>query len=82
MGLNIKSETVHRLAREVADATGTSMTAAIESALTEKLERLAKQRDAEARIARVKAMLDELGPPPAGLSSDHSDLYDEEGLPA
>jgi antitoxin VapB len=82
MGLNIKSEKVHRLARKVAAETGTSMTSAIETALREKLERLAKRRDAEARIARVRRELDKLGPPPAGLSSDHSDLYDEEGLPA
>ena len=82
MGLNIKSETVHRLARQVAEETGTSMTAAIEGALREKLERLRRKRDSEERIAWLKAMLDELGPPPPGLTSDHSDLYDDDGLPA
>jgi antitoxin VapB len=81
MSLNIKSAEVHALARRVASETGTSMTAAIETALREKLERLEKQRDVEARIARLKAMIDEVGPPPQGLSSDHSDLYDEDGLP-
>lgn len=82
MGLNIKSEEVHRLARRVAAETGTSMTAAIETALREKLERLEKDRDAQGRLKRIRAMLDELGPPPPGLTSDHSDLYDEDGLPA
>lgn len=83
MGLNIKSAIVHELARKVAAETGSSMTSAIETALREKLDRLAKQRDVDARVARVREELDELGPPPPGLSSDHSDLYDEEeGLPA
>ena len=82
MGLNIKSEEVHRLARQVAAETGTSMTAAIEAALREKLDRLQRASDADERIARLRAMLDELGPPPPGLTSDHSDLYDDDGLPA
>ena len=82
MGLNIKSEEVHRLAREVAAETGISMTAAIEAALREKLDRLKRTKDTDERIARLRAMLDELGPPPPGLTSDHSDLYDDDGLPA
>ncbi len=82
MGLNIKSEEVHRLARRLAAQTGTSMTSAIEVALREKLERLDKQGDRQAQIARIRKMLDELGPPPPGLTSDHSDLYGEDGLPA
>ena len=82
MGLNIKSDAVHRLAKQVAAETGPSMTAAIEAALREKLERLRKERESDERIAWLKAMLDELGPPPPGLTSDHSDLYDDDGLPA
>ena len=80
MGLNIKNEEVHRLARRLAAETGTSMTAAIANALREKLERLERDRDREARIQRLRAMLDELGPPPSWLTSDHSDLYDDDGL--
>ena len=82
MGLNIKNEEVHRLARQLADETGTSMTAAIGVALREKLARLERENGREGRIERLRAMLDELGPPPPGLTSDHSDLYDEDGLPA
>ncbi len=81
MGLNIKSEAVHKLARKVAAETGTTMTGAIENALEEKLERLARRRDAKARVARLRKKLDKLGPPPPGLTSDHSDLYGEDGLP-
>jgi len=81
MGLNIKDKDVHDLAREVAAQTGTNMTAAIREALKEKLARLERARDPEAVVARVKRLVEESGPPPPGLSSDHSDLYDELGLP-
>ncbi len=82
MGLNIKSEEVHRLARQVADRTGASMTAAIEAALREKLARLDKQQDVEAVMRRVDEIVKRSGPTAPGISSDHSDLYDDEGLPA
>lgn len=78
MGLNIKSEEVHRLARQVAAETGVTMTAAIEAALREKLERLEIQRNDQTRIAQFQARLDKPGPPPPGLTSDHSDLYNED----
>ena len=81
MGLNIKNEAVHRLAKEVADVTGTSMTSAIETALREKLARLREEQERDVRIARFKARLEALGPPPPGLTSDHTDLYGEDGLP-
>ncbi|MGH6923064.1 MAG: type II toxin-antitoxin system VapB family antitoxin [Propylenella sp.] len=81
MGLNIKSDAVHDLARKLAAETGTSMTAAIEGALREKLERLERTREKAAVIARVKRIIQESGPTAAGVSSDHSDLYDDEGLP-
>ena len=81
MSLNIKSAVVHELARKVAAETGTSMTSAIEAALREKVERLEKLREVDAKVARIRALIEEVGPPPPGLTSDHSDLYDEDGLP-
>ena len=36
---------------------------------------------AEERKARVKEIIRRSGPTPPGLTSDHSDLYDEIGLP-
>ncbi len=81
MGLNIKNEAVHRLAKEVADVTGTSMTSAIETALREKLARLRDEQERGVRIARFRARLEALGPPPPGLTSDHNDLYGDDGLP-
>ena len=80
MGLNIKNERVHELARILSEATGRSMTAVIEEALDEKLQRLQEEEDRENQIAEVLALIKSLGPPPPGLTSDHSDLYDEEGL--
>ena len=83
MGLNIKNEEVHRLAREVAARTGETMTSAIQLALEEKLARLSTDKDRERQIreARVQAILDSLPPVPPGASSNHDDLYDEFGLP-
>ncbi len=82
MGMNIKSERAHQMAKKLARATGTSVTAAVEIALEEKLERLEKSTDAEAKFRRIKEFVDALPPAPPGLTSDHSDLYDEDGLPA
>ena len=83
MGLNIKNEEVHRLAREVAGRTGETMTHAIQTALEERLARLAsaESEDRASRAARVRAILDSI-PAYPGASSNHDDLYDEFGLPA
>ena len=83
MGLNIKNEEVHRLAREVAARTGETMTHAIQMALEERLARLTKQQvdDRKDRAARVRAILDSI-PHYPGVTSNHDDLYDENGLPA
>ena len=82
MGLNIKSEEVHELARQVADLTGASMTTAVETALRGKRSSIERENEREAVFARVKRILKESGPTPRGVTSDHSDLYDDAGLPA
>lgn len=82
MGLNIKNPEVHRLARELADLTGESMTQAIALALRERLERERRRREVDAKIARAKQIIAEAGPFPGAHSLDHGDLlYDEQGLP-
>ncbi len=81
MGLNIKNEAVERLAREVAAQTGESLTSAIQHALEERLARLRRDEDFRLKKARVREILQRSGPTPAGLTSDHSGLYDELGLP-
>jgi len=82
MGLSSKDATVERLAKELAAETGETMTSAIQIALEERLHRLRRERDVEERIRRIDEILARSGPTPPGVTSDHSDLYDEDGLPA
>jgi antitoxin VapB len=82
MGLNIKNKEVERLARELADRTGESKTAAILGALRDKLAQLHKEDDKDAIVERVMKIARESGPPGPDETSDHSDLYDDRGLPA
>jgi len=81
--LNIKGEDAYRLASQLAELTGESLTTAVTTALRERLVRERAVRDRAARIARVRALTAEIRrnlrhPLP---SSDHSWLYDENGLP-
>jgi antitoxin VapB len=83
MGLNIKSEETHRLARELARLTGESMTAAATEAVRERIDRV-RNRQAISLADRLLAIgkdcaarLDE-----PFRSADHGDLlYDACGLP-
>lgn len=83
MTLNIKNKETHRLARELAALTGESMTAAITTAVRERLTRV--QRDAGMSLAdRLLAIGKDCAPRLVEpyRSADHGDLlYDERGLP-
>jgi antitoxin VapB len=83
MGMNIKSEEAHRLARELANLTGESLTAAVTEALRERLDRLRREpsgRLAERLLAIGKDCASRLREP--YRSAEHGDLlYDEKGLP-
>ncbi len=81
MGMNIKSEKAQQLARQLADRTGQSMTAAVEQALEAEIRRLDQEDDFAIRKARVREIIKRSGPTPPDVTSDHSDLYDEIGLP-
>jgi antitoxin VapB len=83
MSLNIKNEKTHRLVRELARATGESLTAAVDKAVQERLERV--RRDKKGNLAE---RLLQIGRECAAhmkepyLSIDHGEmLYDEKGLP-
>lgn len=82
MGMNIKSAEAHTLAKRIATQTGESLTSAVVVALRERLERLERERNVQQRIRRIDNILAGLPPVPAGVTSDHSDLYDDDGLPA
>ena len=84
MSLNIKNDETCRLARELAELTGESMTGAITVALRERLEREKHARSVEARLKKIRAIAKrcarDLRPGPSAV--EHGDLlYDERGLP-
>lgn len=85
MGLNIKNEQTHRRVRQLAKLTGESMTAAVDKAVQERLERV---REQERKKGGLVERLLKIGRECAPLwkepyrSMDHGDLlYDEKGLP-
>lgn len=83
MGLNIKNEEAHRLAKRLAALTGESMTAAVTEAIRERLEhvRRAKHDSLTDRLLAIgKRTAKHLKEP--YRSADHAELlYDEHGLP-
>lgn len=87
MSLNIKNAEAECLARELATATGESLTHAVTVALSERLARI-HANDVPAtsqRAARLRAIADDAGRRwrEPYRSSDHGDLlYDEAGLPS
>jgi len=84
MGLNIKNDETYRLVKELAEATGESMTTAVTQAVREKLDRIKGQRQDDFRIDDILELARDIRERlPAGyLDVDHGDLlYDEHGLP-
>jgi antitoxin VapB len=83
MSLNLKNQETHRLARELAEMTGESLTTAVTVALRERLERLRQNEQGALsdRLLRIgKDCAAHLREP--FLSVDHGELlYDERGLP-
>ena len=84
MSLNIKNEETCRLARDLAQLTGESMTGAITVALRERLERETRTRSVEERAKEIRDIAERcarnLEPGPSAV--EHGDLlYDERGLP-
>ena len=84
MSLNIKNEETCRLAGELAQLTGETMTGAITVALRDRLEREQRLRNAEALVRKLQAIgkrcAARLGPGPSAV--EHGDmLYDERGFP-
>ncbi|MET0964832.1 MAG: type II toxin-antitoxin system VapB family antitoxin [Nakamurella sp.] len=82
---NIKNPRVYELAQELAQATGTSMTGAIEVALEEMLARIRQreQTDKDRRMAELVSLLDRMRDHYGPFDGDPTAfLYDEKtGLP-
>jgi antitoxin VapB len=83
MAMNIKNDEAQRLARELSDLTGESLTAAVTEAVRERLERVQNAQGAGLadRLLRIgKDCASHLKEP--FRSANHGDiLYDERGLP-
>jgi antitoxin VapB len=65
----------------IGDADESMAAAGTEQSLDAGVERPPQERDIAERKRRIREILESLGPVPAGVTSDHSDLYDEWGLP-
>jgi antitoxin VapB len=80
MSLNIKNEEAHKLARQLAEATGESMAVAVTKAVRERLHRVQVERR-----GGLAARLLEIGKDCAahlkGPVDHEALLYDENGLP-
>jgi antitoxin VapB len=84
MGLNIKNERVHRLAREAAATSGYSQTRAIEEALKRYLAELGavpRRASSQAAVEHILADLDRRLTDEARAALTCEDLYDDAGLP-
>lgn len=82
--LNIKDDALIADAKELAALLGTSATGAVREAVHERLVREKADRDERKQrmydaIMAIAERASKLVPP--GVTSDHRDLYDENGLP-
>ncbi len=84
MTLNIKNPEAHRLARELAELTGESMSAAVTIAVRERRDRTLADRSGGLAEQMLEIGRDCAGRLPESVRRiDHGDmLYDEHGLPA
>ncbi|MDQ3128631.1 MAG: type II toxin-antitoxin system VapB family antitoxin [Chloroflexota bacterium] len=84
MSLNIKNPETYRLAKELADQTGESLTGAVTEAIRERLDRLKFEQGRDGMAERIHAIAADMR---ARLPDDffdiaHGDLlYDVDGLP-
>ncbi len=90
MGLNIKSATAEKAIRDLAAATGESLTDAIERAAKERLARIhakSRPKTAEEFLAAIRPLQDAIAAERAARGDTRTgkelrdELYDEYGLP-
>ncbi len=86
MSLNIKNPETYRLVKELADATGQSMTAAVTEAVRERLRQVRAEQpdDVETRLQRMLDLAAVIrdNAPPGYFDQDFDELlYDQKGLP-
>jgi antitoxin VapB len=83
MPLSIKNEVTERLARQVADETGESITEAIQRSLEERWERLKERRRGRVLAQQVEDILRRVDALPTLDSRPPDEIlgYDDHGLP-
>ncbi len=86
MSLNIKNDEIYRDVKKLAELTGMSMTAAVGEAVAKRLAEIETQSERQSRKAKFDELMkiaEECGRElkESGISSDHSFLYDERGMP-
>ena len=82
MSLNIKDPEAHKLAQQLADETGDTMTQAVTVAIKEKLSRVRRANRSKATADELRAIEKRFRSHLKGPVEDHAAfLYDEKGLP-
>jgi len=83
MAISIKSMEAERLAREIAEKTGESLTGAILTALQERLDRLKNQRRTQVLTSQLDDILRRVDAMPILDSRPEDEIlgYDDDGLP-
>lgn len=83
MALSIKNPETEQLARQLAQATGETITEAIQKSLSERLERLHRLRQQRQTEARLEDIIQRLRALPVldKRSADEIVGYDEHGIP-
>jgi antitoxin VapB len=82
MGLNIKNPKLEAEIRALAEQTGETLTDAIAIAVRDRRARLAKAGvGADDRRAALRRIVESVNMPVEHRTSNHDDLYDENGLP-
>lgn len=83
MALSIKNDTTERLARQIARATGESLTEAIHKALEERWQQLAAKRRCGILAGQIEDLLRRVDAMPSLDSRTEDEIlgYDEHGMP-
>ena len=82
MSLNIKDPEAHKLAQELANETGETMTSAVIQAIRDRLEAVRRRRKRDAMLAAIHAISKRSAELLKDPYVDHAELlYDEHGLP-
>lgn len=80
--LTLDDPDIDRMAHELAARTGQGVAGAVKAALAAQLAALPPKERRVVDLTALRKLQDEIrGLNTEGLTSDHSDLYDENGLP-